>query len=87
MQVRSKDSSGMTEFDAHRALLVRRDIFAPLCVSSTRSLRDALTGGDWDPDLVDGVVTFLGLGAFVMAVVVNARPKKRPDASARREVP
>ena len=35
----------MSEFDAHRALLVRRDIFAPFRVTSTRLLRDALSSG------------------------------------------
>jgi hypothetical protein len=32
----------MTEFNAHRALLLRRDIFPPFCVSATRPLRGAL---------------------------------------------
>jgi hypothetical protein len=35
----------MTEFDVRRALLVRMDIFAPLNVTTTRPLRDALAGG------------------------------------------
>jgi hypothetical protein len=33
----------MTGFDARRALLVRRDIFSPFRVKSTRPLSDALT--------------------------------------------
>jgi hypothetical protein len=40
----------MTEFDAHRALLLRKDIFAPFYVTSTRPLRDALAGGDVHAD-------------------------------------
>jgi hypothetical protein len=32
----------MTEFDVHRALLVRGDIFAPFRVKTTRPLRAAL---------------------------------------------
>lgn len=40
----------MTEFDAHRALLLRKDIFAPFYVTSTRPLRDALADGDVPED-------------------------------------
>jgi hypothetical protein len=36
----------MTQFRARRALLVRRDIFAPFHVTVTRPLQDALTNGD-----------------------------------------
>ncbi len=36
----------MTEFDAHRALLLRKDIFTPFRVTVTRPLQDALAGGD-----------------------------------------
>ena len=35
----------MTAFDAHRALLVRKDIFRPFHVTATRPLHDALAGG------------------------------------------
>jgi hypothetical protein len=35
----------MTEFEAHRALLMRANIFAPFYVSSTYSLQDSLARG------------------------------------------
>jgi hypothetical protein len=40
-----KEDHGMTGFDFHRALLVQMDIFAPLYVTATHPLRDALASG------------------------------------------
>ena len=36
---------------------------------------DAVLGSDMDPGLIDGVVTFLGMGAFVASIWANRRPR------------
>lgn len=38
---------------------------------------DALTGGDWDAQLVDATVAALGLGAFAASIYVNVRDSRR----------
>ena len=46
----SEPGATQTRFETSRAFLARRDLFSPLHVSPTRSLRDALTTGELQRD-------------------------------------
>ena len=55
----------MTDFDAHRALLLRRDIFPPFYVTALRPLRDVLPCGDLGED---AAVLVLERDAFTLVL-------------------
>ena len=55
----------MAEFDDRRALLLRKDIFAPYHVTSTSLLRDALSRGDL-PEEAPVVVVECGAATLVL---------------------
>jgi hypothetical protein len=55
----------MAEFDKRRALLLRRDIFAPYRVASTSLLRDALSRGEL-PDRAPVLVMERGAATLVL---------------------
>ena len=58
----------MTDFDAHRALLLRRDIFPPFHVTAPRPLRDVLARGDLSED---AAVLVVERDAFALALLTR----------------
>jgi len=66
-QARQLSLSRASLFDVRRALFVRRDIFPPLRVRSTRPLRAALASGD----LHDGVPVVVSEGNATPVVLLR----------------